>query len=415
MKVLLAVSGGIDSMYMAMHASELFKGASLAVAHCNFNLRGEESDGDERFVREWCESAELTYFVNHFDTSEYAKQKGLSIEMAARELRYGWFASLCREKGIDAVAVAHNANDNAETLLLNLLRGTGSRGMRGMSKESRLEDSEIRLLRPLLGVSREEIREWMLSNGADWREDSTNAQSEYKRNLLRNRVFPLLKQVNPSVVKTLNADMQRFAQVDEIAQDYYSEHIELVMDRSGAIKIGTLLELTHWKYMLWRLLEGSGIAAEEFESLLSCLESGRQLAGKRFGPVLGASGRLEIDKAEYPCKRELRYEIVESSEIKTLRQPAGVLIMDADKVALPLKVRAWREGDWMQPLGMRGRKKLSDMMTDLHWSRSQKAEAQVIELKESQVAALLFERIDDSVKVGVDTLRVLRIWEDYDR
>ena len=132
MKVLLAVSGGIDSMYMLHRAPDLFPGASLAVAHCNFRLRGAESDGDEAFVREECEKAGLTLFVKRFDTSAHASANGISIEMAARELRYAWFRELCREHGFDAVATAHNANDNAETLILNLLRGTGTKGLRGI-------------------------------------------------------------------------------------------------------------------------------------------------------------------------------------------------------------------------------------------------------------------------------------------
>ena len=185
MRILLAVSGGIDSMYMLNRASELFPGASFAVANCNFSLRGEEADLDSQFVVNWCSEHGLQCFTRKFDTTEYAVRKGISIEMAARELRYAWFSELCSEEGFDAVAVAHNANDNAETLILNLLRGTGTKGIRGMSGS--------RILRPLLGISREEIRRWMEGHGCSWREDSTNRDTAIARNKVRHVILPWLK------------------------------------------------------------------------------------------------------------------------------------------------------------------------------------------------------------------------------
>ena len=277
MRILLAVSGGIDSMYLANRAPELFPGASFAVAHCNFNLRGSESDSDEAFVREWCESHVMECFVTHFDTAAYAAANGISIEMAARELRYDWFAEICRTHGFDALATAHNANDNAETLMLNLLRGTGTRGARGMAPESALPcppTDSIKLLRPLLGTSRDEITAWMRSKGYAWHEDSTNALSEYKRNKLRNDVFPIFKEINPSFVQTLGADMARFAQVDDIAEDYYQEALASgVLDKEkGEIPVKSLLSLKHWRYVLWRLLEGCGLSQPTFEKLVSLLQ-----------------------------------------------------------------------------------------------------------------------------------------------
>ena len=194
MKVLLAVSGGIDSMYMAERAPELFPGASFAVAHCNFGLRGDESDGDEAFVREWCERKNLPLFVKRFDTAGLASGSGISIEMAARELRYAWFMELLDAEGFNCVAVAHNADDNAETFFLNLVRSTGTRGLRGMGNRDRI-------VRPLLGIPRSEIRKWMDDRGFRWREDSTNTSSAYKRNRLRSEVIPVLKEMNPSFLE----------------------------------------------------------------------------------------------------------------------------------------------------------------------------------------------------------------------
>ena len=281
MKVLLAVSGGIDSMYMLHRAPELFPGASFAVAHCNFRLRGEESDGDEAFVRQACEGLGIECFVKAFDTAEYASSNGISIEMAARELRYEWFVSLCREGGFDLLATAHNANDNAETLILNLLRGTGTKGMTGIPSDSlsrctvRNDDPCLRIHRPLLGITRKEIRSWMEANGHGWREDSTNAENGAKRNKIRNLVFPVFKQINPSFVKTLSEDMARIRQTDDIAEDYYREAAErIVKENSNSLEISVipLLDLKHWRYVLWRILEDCSFSAETFGKLCALLD-----------------------------------------------------------------------------------------------------------------------------------------------
>ena len=193
-KTLLAVSGGIDSMCMAEIFVRRYPCESLAVAHCNFNLRGEESDGDESLVRSWAEEHGVRFHVRSFDTKGFAAEHGVSIEMAARELRYRWFAELCSVEGYDEVAVAHNANDNAETLMLNLLRGSGMKGLVGMSDVSAIpyaEDSAARLVRPLLDMTRKQIEGYALANRVKYRNDSTNFSSDYKRNMLRNEVFPV--------------------------------------------------------------------------------------------------------------------------------------------------------------------------------------------------------------------------------
>jgi tRNA(Ile)-lysidine synthase len=335
MKVLLAVSGGIDSMYMLHRAPELFPGASLAVAHCNFCLRGEESDGDEEFVRAECGKAGLELFVQRFDTSGHASANGISIEMAARELRYAWFRELCRDHGFDAIATAHNANDNAETLILNLLRGTGTKGLRGIPSDvveakssawnsgrpwplewegptqwegwseaevpgrtfCETESDGMKIVRPLLKVTRDEIRRWMEQKGFEWREDSTNAENEVKRNKIRNRVFPVFAEINPSFVRTLGEDIERIRQTDDIADDYYREaasHIVRIAPEaaSGAIleiSVTGLLALKHWRYVLWRIIEDYSFSAETFEKLCELLDRYRTgapgtvtLSGKTF-------------------------------------------------------------------------------------------------------------------------------------
>ena len=276
----LAAPAGCGPAADACSGPAAANACGFAVAHCNFRLRGAESDGDEQFVRSWCSSHGVQLFCTAFDTAEYAAAHGISIEMAARELRYGWFAQICAAHGFDALAVAHNADDNAETLLLNLLRGTGSRGLRGMaaSSESPAEPASsssagcpLRILRPMLGISRKEISAWMTARGLEWREDSSNSSDAYKRNILRHKVLPAFEEINPSYLGTLARDMRNFAQVDDIAEEYYRAALPLVRDSKG-IRITPLLAHRHWRYLLWRLLEPYSLNAETFDKLCALLE-----------------------------------------------------------------------------------------------------------------------------------------------
>ena len=416
MKILLAVSGGIDSMYLANRASAeagalfgLNTGIDcIAVAHCNFNLRGKDSDEDERFVSGWCREHGITCFVNGFDTAAYASGHGISIEMAARELRYTWFGELCSSEGFDAVAVAHNANDNAETLFLNLLRGTGLRGICGMSPDSVVmtgKGHKLRILRPLLSISRDEIRSWMELNGKVWREDRSNAENTYKRNRIRNEVFPILRQMNPSFLNTLSEDMKHFSQAASVADTYF-RHCQLDPDR---IDIQKLKDSEHWEYLLYRLTEGR-LNTDQYKQLLSCLGSGKQISGKRFGPYVASSNLLIFPDME-ENKEEVPYKIVDISEIDCLKQPKGNLILDADKLHENIVFRHWRDGDWMVPFGMKGRKKLSDIFSDLHFSIPEKESAILLEHPDdpSRIAAIVGVRIDDSMKVTEQTEKVMII------
>ena len=433
--VLLAVSGGIDSIVMG----DLFLNSSvrfdLAVAHCNFHLRGSESDGDESFVRGWAESHGLPFMKADFDTDEYSKTNGVSIEMAARELRYGWFASLCEKEGFKAVAVAHNANDNAETLFLNLLRGTGLKGIRGMKDSSFIQGSDnVRLIRPLLGFSRKDIHEYALGRGLQWREDSTNSDSAYKRNLLRNEVFPLLERINPSYLDTITADMARFDQAGTITDDFVAIHAPKVVRRersSLVIDTGRLLEVPRWEYLLYRLMEPYGFNESVLEDLTSLIKDGSTFSGRRFlsKEYVAETSRDSIIVFSVACRRPftrigreaqgaegmtecyvdgtgeysldgIRF-VVDKIEVKDPRQPEGTTVLDLD---FPFTVRRWQAGDWMRQLGMGGcRKKLSDMFTDLKFTPRQKEEALVIADEGSHVLALLGYRVDESVALqGLD-------------
>ena len=338
--LLVAVSGGIDSMCLMEKVRE--EGGPFAVAHCNFGLRGAESDADEAFVRAQAAQYGIPCHVKRFDTEAFAQAQGISVEMAARRLRYHWFGQLCREHGYTAVAVAHNANDNAETLILNLLRGTGLKGITGMKAEGFIPDpdfGDIPLLRPLLEMTREEIEAFAHAHGLAWREDSTNAQSNYKRNKIRNLVFPVFAQINPSFIHTLNRDMSRFAE------------------------------------------EMSVIPSEATKGLEVC-----------------ASSRA------YSITEE-RWEGTEA-----VKQPEGVLILDADKVGDYVE-GAWESGDWIKPLGAPGRKKLQDWFTDHHVPADEKPFVPLLKSAADphHVLAVVPFCIDHSVRVTATTRRILRI------
>lgn len=289
---LLAVSGGIDSICLASLFLNSSSGRRFAVAHCNFHLRGEDSDSDEALVAAWCGRNGVRYHKADFDTEQYASSHSVSIEMAARELRYDWFASLCRENGYYGVAVAHNANDNAETLILNLLRGTGLRGITGMQVETvvpvtRNELSGVRLLRPMLSFSREQIEEYVAANSLEYHDDRTNAETVYKRNRIRHLVFPVFESLNPSFLTTFAREMNAFSEVQEIADDYFISVRESVCEPAGKddllrVNAVRLCHLNHYKYVLYRLLEAYGFRDRLLEPVVRLLESGKTFSGKVF-------------------------------------------------------------------------------------------------------------------------------------
>lgn len=423
--VLLAVSGGVDSMCMA----ELFLNTTakvrFALAHCNFHLRGEESDSDEALVREWAESHGVIFIKKDFDTKEYAASNGVSIEMAARELRYTWFAEVCRERGFAALAVAHNANDNAETMILNMLRGTGVKGMTGMRGSSLLPGSDARLIRPLLGFTRKDIHEYAVSHGLQWHEDSTNADSAYKRNCIRNEVFPLFERLNPSFLTTLNEDMERFAQVQSVADEYVrSVSAEIARLEDNGLPVIERQKLTSkkdWEYVLFRLLEPFGFTSSVVADLVSVLKSGGTVSGRTFvaheylavtsareiviSPVaeLAEATDLTINGPGTYSLNGIEFSVSLSDDVKDVKTSVGETKLD---LPFPFTIRHWQPGDWMLPLGMRGRKKLSDMFVDLKLDILEKKKALVIADEGSHVLALVGHRIDDSVKVTKDTSSV---------
>lgn len=326
---LLAVSGGIDSICLASLFLNSSSGRRFAVAHCNFHLRGEDSDSDEALVAAWCGRNGVRYHKADFDTEQYASSHNVSIEMAARELRYDWFASLCRDNGYYGVAVAHNANDNAETLILNLLRGTGLRGITGMQVETvvpvtRDELSGVRLLRPMLSFSRKQIEEYVAANSLEYHDDRTNAETVYKRNRIRHLVFPVFESLNPSFLTTFAREMNAFSEVQEIADDYFISVRESVCEPAGKdellrVNAVRLCHLKHYKYVLYRLLEAYGFRDRLLEPVVRLLESGKTFSGK----VFEAPGYELITAGECLIVRKAARVVPESHVISELADAHG--------------------------------------------------------------------------------------------
>ena len=452
---LVAVSGGMDSMCLASLFLEVCGPEAFAVAHCNFHLRGTESDEDEALVRRWADSNGVRVHRVDFDTEENARSKGISIEMAARDLRYGWFASLCRDYGYNAVAVAHNANDNAETLMLNLLRGTGVKGLSGMAPVSPVPAAGCGsgsgtplLLRPLLGFTRKQIEGYVFANSIPYRNDSTNALSDYKRNRLRNEVFPVFEKINPSFIRTLNREIGYFAEAAAIVGDWADEAMSSITDFSSAedgvvcrVNLAQLLGNSHWRYLLYSMLEPYGFSSSVLASIEDLLESGRTLSGKRFDSpthilMTGRDGLTVLDREVAAKVTDMseadvmvvrgqgtynfngvrwKVEVLDWDHSSSLKQEAGTLVMDASQLPFPFVCRKWRKGDWFIPLGMKGRKKISDLFADLKYDALAKSTSLMIvdcraEYADIQrVAGLLGVRVDDRCKVTDKTEKVIRI------
>ena len=342
---LLAVSGGIDSMCLADLWLRCFGPDSFAIAHCNFHLRGEESDGDEALVNKWAEENGVRMHRVGFDTAGYAAENGVSIEMAARELRYRWFGELCEEHGYEAVVVAHHADDNAETLILNMVRGAGLKGLTGMKPVSPLplqqkpgqaglddfchprpdgfshpdhddfchprpdgfshpdlddfchprpDRGSIFVLRPLLTFTRKQIEGHVFAWKVPYREDSTNSSVEYRRNSVRHEIFPLFERMNPSCVRTLNREMTYLSDASSIVDEWCLAQLPKVINHDGttdghhgtgediSISTSRLLEIPQWRYLLYYILEPYGFNTSVLESLENLLKSDRTVSGKRF-------------------------------------------------------------------------------------------------------------------------------------
>ena len=413
-KILVALSGGADSV--ALLRVLLALGYTCEAAHCNFHLRGKESDRDENFVRGLCNELNILLHVVHFDTQTYATKHRISIEMAAREMRYEWFEKLRQECDASVIAVAHHRDDSVETFLLNLIRGTGINGLKGIAPLNG------HIVRPLLNVSRQDILQYLEHLHQDYVTDSTNLQDEYMRNKIRLNILPMLRELNPSVSESIAETSRRLTDVSLIYNKEIEAGKERVMEKSGHILISRLMEESVPAALLFEILHPLGFNSVQVGDVFRSLSA---QSGKRF---VSAGWEVLRDRTELiirrrkPADEEVEENVppfrlaMETQEIMpdfVIPRNKNTACLDADKVVLPLTVRKWRQGDKFVPFGMKGKKKVSDYLTDRKFSLFQK-ENQYVVCSADRIVWLVGERSDDRFRVTEDTKRVLiiRQWED---
>ena len=406
-KVLVALSGGADSV--ALLRVLLSSGYSCECAHCNFHLRGEESDKDELFVQHLCDRMGVKLYLAHFDTRLYASANKLSIEMAARELRYAWFEELRAQVGANAIAVAHHRDDSVETILLNLIRGTGINGLKGITPRNGY------IVRPLLQESRESIEEYLRALEQDYVTDSTNLQDVYMRNKIRLNILPMMKELNPSVAESIQETGVRLAEVARIYNRDRKEVLNRVLKEISAderqLCIVDVLQDVAPESLLYEALSPLGFNAAQVKDILHCIIA--EQSGKRFfslqWEVLRDRDSLLIHRRG--VGNEVLELLVDEQEITSgfmVPKDRFIACVDADKITQPLTLRKCRVSDWFVPFGMKGRKKVSDYLTDRKRSLYEK-ERQWVVCSGEDIVWLVNERIDNRFRVKEDSRRVLLI------
>lgn len=385
MLVFVAISGGADSTALLLIMKEL--GYRIKALHCNFHLRGEESDHDQAFVENLCMEQQVPLSVRHFNTEEEARQRGISIEMAARDLRYAWF----REEG-DCIAVAHHRDDQAETLLLNLLRGTGLRGMAGMSPK---HDG---IIRPLLCLSREEILAYLESRSQTYVTDSTNSQRIAQRNKVRLDLIPLLREINPAAIEHL------CRAADNVRQSlpYYRKGVEMIFRERGIT--ADKFPLTQDSTLLHEWLAGKGFNRTQEEEMLASSQVGKMWHSGTHTVLRDRENVLVMSGTQFISEPQLVQEIVPVIG----ETGPNIAYFDADLLTDSIEVRPIREGDSFVPFGMKGRKLVSDYLTDHKVSRIEKSR-QFVATSGDDIIWLIGHRSDNRYRVTPTTSRILKL------
>jgi len=413
-KVLLAVSGGIDSMVL----TDLFRQLpfQIAMAHCNFNLRGDESLGDENFVRQYAENHQIQLFVTHFDTKAFADDYKMSIQIAARELRYRWFYELAVKEQFDYILTAHHADDNIETFLINLSRGTGLEGLTGIPP---LND---KICRPLLQFSRNEIEAYANEEQLQWREDSSNASAKYVRNKLRHFVLPILKELNPSFNESFqNTSLylqQALSMADDASRIVYRKVVEEAEEQKR-INLKELLILPNYKAYLYQWLKPFGFTAWGDIYALTDATSGKQVFSEDFRLLKDREFLILAPKSSFDNKQylitegtkevnfPLRLRISEVAGISDISNTT--IFVDAKKINFPLLLRKWQEGDVFYPLGMQGKtKKVSKLFKDEKLSLIAKENTWLL-CSDNKIVWIIGIRQDERFKIQTTTKTILQI------
>ena len=399
--VLVGLSGGADSVALL---GVLVKLRYNCIAlHCNFHLRGEEADRDENFAREFATSLGVSFYKTDFDTTTYAKEHQLSIEMAARELRYAYFETMCERLKGQAIAVAHHQDDSVETVLLNLIRGTGIRGLSGINPRNG------KIVRPLLCVSREEILAWLAEQRYTFITDSSNLSDIYKRNFIRLRVLPLLEKLNPSVKKAIARSAEHVSEAKNIYTYVLDQAKKEIVNPEGNLSITALSSFPAQQTILYELLKEYGFTRLVVEDIFAALH---KEPGKTF---YSPTHRLVKDRDTLlivPLLKEQEEPIHLTFTMKTfssdfqIEKDKHIAYFDHDQLQYPLSLRRWKEGDWFIPFGMKGRKKLSDYFSDHKFSKIQKEQAWLL-CSGDAIIWIVGERADDRYRIKKSTKNVL--------
>lgn len=426
-RLLVAVSGGLDSVVLA-HLCKA-AGFSFAIAHCNFQLRGPESDEEEQFVRHLAQELDVVCFVRKFNTAAYAAEHKQSNQVAARELRYAWFDDVLHQEWLPGssftlrnsrLLTAHHRDDSIETLLLNFLKGTGVAGLQGIPAENG------RVLRPLLFAGRAELRQWAEARGLAWRDDSSNNETKYTRNALRHEVLPVLERIFPQVRQNLASNLRRFAGLQELYRASVDLQVKKLLDQSSGearVPVRKLLQATASETILFEMARLFGFTPAQTDGLLRLLQSppGRYIDSAthraiRYGHWLHFAPLQPSDKGLRVLDRNERQVLLGTTVLRweegtvpvQFPDNPSIACLDAAAVAFPLIVRRWKEGDYFYPLGMRKKKKLARFFIDSKVPRHQREQLWVVE-SHKRIVWVAGLRIDDRFKVTPATRRVLRL------
>jgi len=400
--ILLAVSGGIDSVVMC----ELFHQSKIkfGIAHCNFQLRAKESDGDSAFVKKLGDKYKVDFFSKKFETNKFSERSGISIQMAARDLRYNWLEETRGKNGFDCIAVAHHKDDSIETFFINLLRGTGIAGLHGILPK------QGNIVRPLLFATRQEIESFYKRNKLKHREDSSNQSDKYLRNKIRHRIIPELKKINPNIEEIISKDIERIKDVEQIyLETINAKKNEILKKENGRtlISVNKLKQLNSLKTYLFEFLREFNFSSPVIEDII---ESFKKQSGKKFYSsthqlVKDRENLIISERNENIKKLNLSFSVKDKNKNFKFPVNKNIACLDHDLLQLPLKKRIWKRGDSFHPLGMKGKKKLSDFLVDNKISITDKEKVQVL-LSGNQIVWVIGMRIDDRFKVTEKTKKI---------
>ncbi len=415
-KLLIAISGGVDSVVLA-HLCHSLK-LNVALAHCNYNLRGKESDNDEAFVLELAKKLELEVYIKHFETELYAEKSKQSIQMAARELRYDWFKKLSLKYNYNYVLTAHHADDNLETFLINLTRGTGIEGLKGIP----LINENV--VRPLLAFSRKDVTNYAKKLQLKWREDSSNKSTKYLRNKLRHEVIPSLKETSPKLLQNFKQTLNNLSDTSVIVKEGINAILERVIIKTNKHKV--VYDISEFKKLetpriyLYEIFKSYGFTAWKDVFKLLDAQSGKQvlsnthrllkdrncliltkIVSEGFQKIISVNS--EVEKVDI-LKGYLLFNTIK----KASGSARNCIYVDKELLKFPLTVRNWKEGDYFYPVGMQGKKKLSKFFKDEKFSLLDKENVQLL-CSENDIVWIIGKRADNRFKVSNKTKKILKI------